>query len=133
MEYRKFLVLCFCRLAIILIEFDVAGKDNVAPRRLENDTHRVGDSMCDVEKADRGVSHFDDLIFLDFADHELREVREFLLAFLYHHAGKLPRVYRRIADSIEHIGNAADVVEVTVRYEHSADFVSTLFKVARVL
>ena len=98
----------------------------------DNDAHRVGNGVRDAEEADRGVTEVDDFVFLDFADLDWRQSAEFLLALFDHHAGKSARVDRRIADAVDDIGDAADVVEVAVRDKHPADLVAALFEITGV-
>src|SRR3989344_2901841 len=88
--------------------------------------------MCGGEKADGGVAQFDDFVLLHFADGDGSRLCEFLLPFLYHHAGQLAGVDGRVADAVDDVGDAADVVQVAVRDEETAYFVATLFQISGV-
>src|SRR3989344_2647871 len=113
---------------VVMVELDVSGEDDISPRRLDDDTHRIGDGVRDAEEADRMVAEAEDFIFLDFADDD-RRTGEFLLTLLDHLPGKLASVDHRIPDAIHDVGDAADVVEVTVRDEEAADPVAILFEI----
>jgi hypothetical protein len=54
------------------------------------------------------------------------------LALFYHHAGEPTCVDGRVTNTINDVGDAAYVVEVTMRYEEAAYFIATLFEVASV-
>ena len=88
--------------------------------------------MRDAEKSYRRGAELDDFVPLYFADVHGRCLREFFLALLYHHARKFARVDGRVADAVDDVGDAADVVEVTVSDEQTADLVAALLEVAGV-
>ena len=97
----------------------VAGKDHEAVRRLDDDAHRVGDGVRHRRKSARAESPtLHGVVVLDLVDVERFEVGEFFLALAYHHRGEPARVNRRVADAVDDVGDAADVVEVAVRDEH---------------
>src|SRR3989344_1567488 len=132
LENREFLVLFFGRFSVLVVELDVAGKDDVSPRGFYDDTHRVRDRVRDREEANGRTPEFQYLVALDLPNVDLRRMSEFLLTFLYHVACETARVDHRVPDAVEDVGDAADVIEVAVRNEESADLVTPLLEVSRV-
>src|SRR3989344_5948910 len=114
-----------------MIELDVASKDDVAPLRLDNDDHRIRYRVCDAEESNGRSPKLYHLVLFNFANQD-RSASEFFLAFLNHLTGEPARVDSRVADTIHDVGDAANVVEVTVRYEQAANLLTPFLEVAGV-
>src|SRR3989344_2480013 len=56
-------------------------------------------------------------------------MRKFLLAFAYHYGGQAPRVYGRITQPIDDVGNASYVVEMSVSNEYSAYLLAPVLEI----
>ena len=114
MEHGEFLMLFFGGLAILVGELYVAGEDDIAPRRLDDYSHRVRHCVRDTEEADACAAELDRLVHLDLANVDGRHVCEFLLPFSDHHPCEATGVDYRVADAVGDVGDATNVVEVSV-------------------
>ena len=130
LEDPEFALLLCGRDAVLVVELDVAREDDVSPLRFDDDAHGIRHGVRDAEESDGVVAELDDLVLLDFPYLDRRRLREFLLAFLDHHARETAGVDHRIPDAIDDVGDAADMVEVAVRDEKPADLVAALFEIA---
>jgi hypothetical protein len=68
-----------------MIEAQVAGKDHIAIRSFDNDTHRVGDSVIDGKEAHTDSANFDSVFLLHLVYVERFKVWELLLPLADHH------------------------------------------------
>src|SRR3989338_2218795 len=126
---RKLFFLGIGRHAVDVVEPQVARKHDVAVRGLDDDAHGVGDGVVYGKEADAETADFDAGVFVHLVDVDGFEVGELLLALAYHHRGEAARVDGRIADAVDDVGDAADVVEVAVRDKEPADFLAALLEV----
>ena len=88
--------------------------------------------MCDTKKADTKFSCINDGIFLDDMSIKWGKMRKFFLAFLHHKDRKISGIKRRIADTTHDKRNTADMVEMSVCYEHCSDFVFAFLEICGV-
>ncbi len=122
-EHAPLLLLGIGRDAVLMIELEVAGSDDVAVRGLDSDAHRIRDRVGDGEELDLGRADSHGRARVDGDDIQLWLVRILLLALLDHHGGEVLRVDRGIAHALHQERDAADVIEVAVRDEDAADAV----------
>src|SRR3989344_3420016 len=83
LEDRILLVFLLGRLAVLVVELNVASKDNITPLRFDDDAHGIRHRVCYGKEADRGVAELFRLVGLDLANVELRQGGEFLLTLFY--------------------------------------------------
>ena len=115
-----------------MIELDIAGENRVAPRSFYDDAHGIRHGVGNAEEPDCRFAKPDYLVFFHLANLHGNGLRKFLLPLLYHHAGQLAGINHRVADAVNDVGNAADVVQVPMRYKKPADFVAARFQVTGV-
>src|SRR3989338_9222432 len=113
-----------------MIELDIAGENRVAPRSFYDDAHGIRHGVGNAEEPDCRFAKPDYLVFFHLANLHGNGLRKFLLPLLYHHAGQFAGINHRVADAVNDVGNSADVIQMPVRNQHSANFVPALFQVS---
>lgn len=103
------------------IELEVAGVDDDAGRRLNDDAEAAGDVVGKREELDPEHAELDPVAAFDRMQPQLFAGMDVLHFFLQHGAGQVAGVDQRVAELGREVGDAADVVVVTVGDNDAAD------------
>src|SRR3989338_232976 len=96
---------------------------------LDNNPHRVGNSVSYREKLYGKGTDSDRFIFFNNAHIQGWQMRKFLLPLFYHEHGEVSGIDGRVSDSWGNIRDASNVVEVSMSNEHGSYTVFALFKI----
>ena len=119
--------------AILMVNLNVSGHDDISIRGVHDDPHRIGDSVRGLkESKGKMFSYAQGFPASDDLNVELGEVGEFFLPLFNHHRGEECGVDGGVPDFAHYKRDAADVVKVSVGNEHCFDRRRALFKVGGV-